>query len=254
MSNVTNPLLDAWRAGRPTVGLWCTMAGAFQAELAAAQGYDYLCLDQQHGMIDDGQIPGMAAGTSGRGAAVVIRTPGNEAWQIMKALDSGAHGVIIPMVNSGAEAARAVAACRYPPTGIRSYGPSRAAVVHETAEPRALEAVACIPMIETAGGLDNVDEIVTTAGVDCVYVGPSDLSFALGMEPAQALGTAAHEDAIALVLDSCRRHGVTAGIQCPDGATAKRRLDQGFQMVSAGGDAPLFRRVLGHELAIARGR
>lgn len=248
----TNPLLVAWREGRTTFGLWGTLGGAFVAELAADQGFMYHCIDRQHGMIDDADVVPMLAALEGRGVAGLVRVPWNQPWMIMHALDAGAQGVIIPMVGSAQEAAAAVAACRYPPHGLRSYGPSRASIIRNSDQPDDLADVACIAMIETASGRDNLEEIVTTPGIDAIYIGPADLALSLGIAPQQAHEEARHEQAIAHILDTCRRHEVTPGIQCPDGATARMRAEQGFQMVSVGNDAAALRRGLRAELSAAR--
>ena len=248
----TNPLLSAWRDGQTTFGLWGTLGGVFVAELAADEGVDYLCIDRQHGMMAESDVAPMLAALEARRVPAVVRVPENQSWMIMQVLDAGADGVIIPMVGSAQEAAAAVAACRYPPHGLRSYGPSRASIARKSDEPDVLADVACIVMIETAAGLQNLAEIVTTPGIDVIYVGPSDLAISMGFTPKRAHEEPRHEEAIAHILDTCRQHGVTAGIQCPDGATARRRAEQGFQMVSAGGDAAAFRRGLRSELTAAR--
>ncbi len=247
-----NPLGVRWRDGRTAFGLWGSLGGAFVAELAADQGFAFHCIDRQHGMIDDSDVVPMLAALEGHGVAAVVRVPWNQPWSIMHTLDAGAHGVIIPMVGSAQEAAAAVAACQYPPDGLRSYGPTRAAITRGSAEPDDLADVACIAMIETAAGLRNVEEIVTTTGIDAIYVGPADLALSLGVAPQRAHEDPRHEQAIAHILDACRHHEVTPGIHCLDGATARMRAEQGFRMVSVGSDVDALRRGLRSELSIAR--
>lgn len=248
----TNALLDAWARGEVAFGLWGTLGGPYVAEIAAAQGFAYHCVDRQHGMIGEAAVAPMLTAIQGQGASALVRVPANEPWLIMQALDAGADGVVVPMVGDGAEAAAAVAACRYPPEGMRSYGPTRATLAHGSTDPERLSKVACIAMIETARGLENLEEIVSTPGLDAIYIGPSDLALALGVAPDRGGSHPAHGEAIARILATCRRQGVTAGIQCSDGASARARAAEGFQMVSVGNDMATLRRALNVELAIAR--
>src|SRR5690606_25334911 len=135
-----------------------------------------------HGLLDYSDLPVMLPAISNSAATPLVRVPWNEPYEIMKALDAGAYGIIVPMINDRADAERAVAACRYPPGGNRSYGPIRAALYGGSDYAREANGqVACIGMIETQAGLDNVDDIVSTPGLDAVYIGPSDLSLALGL-------------------------------------------------------------------------
>lgn len=245
-------MLDSWALGEVTFGLWGTLDGAYVAEIAAAEGFAYHCVDRQHGMIGEAAVAPMLTAIQGQGASALVRVPANEPWLIMQALDAGADGVVVPMVGDGAEAAAAVAACRYPPDGMRSYGPTRATLAHRSADTARLSEVACIAMIETSRGLVNLEEIVATPGLDAIYIGPSDLALALGVAPDQGGSHPAHGEAIARILATCLRRGVTPGIQCPDGVSARARAEQGFQMVSVGNDMATLRRGLAAELAIAR--
>lgn len=249
----TNALLDAWAREEVTFGLWGTLGGPYLAEIAAAEGFAYHCIDRQHGMVAEEAVAPMLTAIQGQGVSALVRVPANEPWLIMQALDAGADGVVVPMVGDGAEAAAAVAACRYPPDGTRSYGPTRATLAHGSTDPRRLSEVACIPMIETARGLANLEEIVATPGLDAIYIGPSDLALALGIPPDRGGSHPAHGEAIARILTTCRRRGVTPGIQCPDGVSARARAEQGFRMVSVGNDMATLRRGLAAELATARG-
>jgi 4-hydroxy-2-oxoheptanedioate aldolase len=168
-----------------------------------------------------------------------VRVPRNEPGIIGKSLDAGAWGVIVPMVNSREEAEEAVAACRYAPAGIRSYGPLRANLYagfdYFT---RANREVLCIVMIETKVAVEKVDEIVSVPGVDAVYMGPADLSVTLGLPPAPDQTDKNFTDALERVVDSCRRHDVVPGI-AGNAKTAVTRLEQGFRLVEVASDAGL---------------
>lgn len=248
-----NPLAAAWREGRTTFGVWCTIPSSVSTELTAALGFDYVCVDMQHGAISYPTAVPMLQAARAAGTAAVARVQYNDPGEIMKILDAGAIGVLVPLVNTAEEAARAVAACRYPPVGNRSYGPVRAGVVTGSVDPADLGQVLCLVMVETAEGLANVDEIASTPGVDGIYVGPSDLSLALGLPPGYEHAEREHVDAIESIRDACARHGIVAGIQCDSGPLAARRRAQGFQMVTVGIDASFMRTLAGQELAAARG-
>ena len=151
----------------------------------AHAGFDWLCIDMQHGSIDYQVALSMLQAISTTDTVPIVRVPWNEPGIIMKTLDAGAYGVIVPMVNSRAEAEAAVAACRYAPQGNRSYGPGRAVLY---AGPdyfaNANETVLCICMIETREAIERAEEIISTPGLDAIYIGPSDLSVSLGLPPA----------------------------------------------------------------------
>ena len=153
-----------------------------RAELGGLAGYDFVCVDLQHGLATEATLLSMFQAARGAGAVPMARLAWNEPWLIMRALDIGAAGVILPLIDNAAEAARAVEACRYPPNGRRSYGPIRAEMTAGSTDPEILGGDAlCFAMIETRDGLDNLDEIAATPGLDGLYIGPSDLSIALGL-------------------------------------------------------------------------
>src|SRR5438876_8457677 len=247
-----NPLLAAWRAGKPTLGLWCSTASPALAEYAASVEPDFILWDQQHGLVVDTDLAQCFRALLGTPVAPMARAAANDLTLIGRALDAGAYGVVVPLVNSGAEARAAVRACRYPPDGERSFGPNRVGLVMNAYDTKTLAGVACIVMVETATGLANVDEIAATPGVDAVLVGPSDLALALGLTPADR--GPKHAAAVKRVVDSCRSHGVAAGIVLGDGRTAKAHLDLGFQFINVTTDIGLIMSGLRHELAVARGQ
>jgi 4-hydroxy-2-oxoheptanedioate aldolase len=238
-----------WQAGEPAFGLWSAMPASITVELAAAAGYDYVCIDLQHGLSDEWTMVSMLQAAAP--IAPLVRTAWNEPGLIMRALDLGAAGVIVPLVGSGAEAARAVDACRYPPDGTRSYGPSRAELVIGSSAPDELAAAAlCFVMVETRDGLERVDEIAATPGLDGIYIGPSDLSLALGLTP--RAGGPPLESAIARVRHAAHAHGLIAGMHCSSGADARARAAEGFELVTVAVDASLFRATIARQLAEAR--
>jgi 4-hydroxy-2-oxoheptanedioate aldolase len=249
-----NSLKEAWAVGRKTFGAWLTIPSSLSAELVAEVRPDYVCVDQQHGAVDYGSMVPMLQAIRAAGATAITRVAGNDASLIMKSLDAGALGVIVPLVSSGAEAARAVAACRYPPTGIRSYGPVRAAHVLGSVSPSDLaEGVVCLVMVETREGLDRVEEIAATPGLDGIYVGPADLALSLGLSPSFDSAEPEHVEAIRRVREACATHGVVAGIHCGSGEQAKKRAAEGFDMMTVGIEAALMVDGVRRELRKASG-
>jgi 4-hydroxy-2-oxoheptanedioate aldolase len=240
-----------WDAGEPTFGLWAAIPSSLTAELAAAAGYDYVCIDLQHGVSDERAMVSIFQATAAAGSTALVRVAWNEPWLIMRALDLGAAGVIVPLVGSAAEAARAVQACKYPPDGIRSYGPVRAELAVGSPAPAELAgAVLCFVMVETREALEHLDEIASTPGLDGIYIGPSDLSIALGL----TLGAGGQplEDAIARVREASHAQGLIAGMHCTGGQAALARAAEGFQLVTVGVDSSLFKSAIARELADAR--
>jgi 4-hydroxy-2-oxoheptanedioate aldolase len=234
-----NSLRAIWAERGVALGGWLTVPSGVSAEIMAHAGFDWVCIDMQHGLIDYAQMVHMLQGISSTDTVPLVRVPWNEPGIIGKALDGGAWGVVVPMVNSAAEARAAVAACRYAPVGHRSYGPLRAnyyAGFDYFA--RANREVACIVMVETATAVADVEEIVSVPGVDAVYVGPADLSVTLGLPPAPDQSDPAFTDALVRVVDACRRHDVVPGI-AGNAQTAGKRLQQGFRFVEVASDAGL---------------
>ncbi|MSQ42043.1 MAG: 2,4-dihydroxyhept-2-ene-1,7-dioic acid aldolase [Dehalococcoidia bacterium] len=232
-----NHVLRAWRAGQQSVGAWLTVNSSFSAEVLAHQGFDWLCIDIQHGLIDYADAVAMLTAISTTATIPFVRVPWNEPATIMKVLDAGAYGVVVPLVNNRAEAERAVAACRYPPRGIRSSGPARATLYAGADYQRgANDEIACIVMIETAEALDHLDEIMATPGVDAAYIGPSDLAYALGLEATGDNSDPRHAEAVRRIFEAAKRHGVAPGIHTGSVAFTTRYLQMGFQMVTLGTD------------------
>ncbi len=248
-----------WESDETAFGMWAGIPSSITAELAALAGYDYVCVDLQHGLGTEATMVSMFHATQAGGAVPLARLAWNEPWLIMRALDLGAAGVILPLIDNAGQAAKAVEACRYPPLGRRSYGPIRAELVAGTAVPAELGADAlCFAMIETRDGLDNLDEIAATPGLDGLYIGPSDLSIALGLPP-RAVAVDPGEDRQALaeaidrVREACVANGIVPGMHCAGGAAAERYAADGFRLITVGVDTSLFKSTISRELNAARG-
>ena len=250
----SNPLKAAWAESQTAFGLWMTVPGSVGAEILAGAGVDYVCVDQQHGVIDyDSMLP-MFQAIRAEGALPITRVLSNDPFLIMKALDAGAWGVIVPLVNNAEDAARAVSACRYPPQGMRSYGPVRAAGVIGSRDPEELGGeVLCLVMVETREGLERVEEIAATPGLDGIYIGPSDLALSLGLPPTLDVREDEHVKAVERIREACQRNGIAAGIHAPSGESAREHAQAGFDMVTVATDAALLKGAARREVVVARG-
>jgi 4-hydroxy-2-oxoheptanedioate aldolase len=252
-----NPLLALWRAGKPSLGGWLTTADPQIAEYLARGGFDEICVDQQHGMADASTLPGVFRALELHGVAPTTRVPANDFAAIGYALDVGAVAIVVPMVGSAEEAAAAVEAVHFPPRGRRSVGPLRGAFVRASDRLDALDEAACVVMIETADGVRNVDSIAATPGVDAIYIGPGDLALGLGLSawPEDWTPTEAkvHADTVEQIRLACVANGVAPGMHTGDGATARRYLEQGFQMVTVANELGLITVGAKAHIALARG-
>ena len=247
-----NSLRGIWARGEAALGGWLTIPSGISAEVMAHAGFDWVCVDMQHGQIEYAQMVQMLQGISSTDTVPLVRVPWNEPGIIGKCLDAGSWGVIVPMVNSAEEAAAAVAACRYAPVGHRSYGPLRANYYAGFDYfSRANDEVLCIVMIETRVAVEKVDEILSVPGVDAVYVGPADLSVTLGLPPAPDQSDQSFTDALERILDACHRHDVIPGI-AGNATTAVKRLEQGFRLVEVASDGGLLGVGAGNALAQVR--
>jgi len=233
-----NRVKRMWQAGQPALGGWLTVPSSFSAEVMAHAGFDWLCVDMQHGVIGYQVAVTMLQAISTTETVPFVRVPWNEPGTIMKALDAGAYGVVVPIVNTAAEAAAAAMACRYPPLGIRSHGPIRAALYGgRDYIMRGNDEVLCIVQVETKESVQNLDEILSVPGVDATYIGPADLSLSLGLPPASDHDEPPFVAAIERVLEACKRHNVVPGAHAGNVVTARKRLEQGFLMVEMCDDA-----------------
>lgn len=244
-------LQERWAAGETAFGGWCTMGSPFAAELLGSTGFDYVCVDMQHGLIDLELGWTLIQALRGTGATPVVRVPFNHTPWPGQALDAGAEVVIVPMVNSREDAETAVAACRYAPEGVRSFGPVRAGMLIGDDAPAANRRVMCFVMIESVRAVESADAICSTAGLDGVYIGPADLAVSMCGSLA-AMGSREHGDAIETVRRACDRHRIVPGIHTGGGMAARKYAEAGFRMCTLSTDASLLRSSATAELSIAR--
>jgi 4-hydroxy-2-oxoheptanedioate aldolase len=235
-----NRLIQAWNSGRATLNGWLAIPDASSAEAMAHAGWDSLTIDMQHGLADYQRALGMLMAISTTDTTPLVRVTWLDEGLIMRMLDAGAYGIICPMINNAEEAHRFVSACRYPPLGSRSFGPIRASLYAGSAyAERAGEVVLTIAMIETKEGLENLESIVQVEGLDAVYIGPSDLSLALGAKPGFDQENPRVLDAIEHIIRTVRRMGKRVGIHTASVAYAMRMIAMGADFVTIGSDMRL---------------
>ena len=233
-----NKLKEIFKQGKFAVNGWLQIPNSFTAELMANQNWDSLTLDMQHGIIDYPNAISMLQGISTTNVTPLARVNWNEPGQIMKILDAGAYGIICPMVSNRKEAEKFTQACMYPPKGYRSYGPIRGLVYGgpDYAE-KANSEILKFAMIETKESLDNLDEIMQTPDLDGIYIGPADLSLAIGEKPSfdKPEGDPVY-DVIMKILEHAKKNNIVAGIQNGQPEYADKMVKKGFQLVTIGSD------------------
>lgn len=249
-----NGLREVLRSGRPAVGAWMSIDSPYLAEVLSHAGYDTVTVDLQHGMFGIGSAIALLQAVSAGPAMPMARCPSHDPAVIGKLLDGGAYGVICPGVDSAEQAAAFVSACRYPPTGTRSYGPSRGLLYGgPDYVDHADETISTWAMVESTAGLANLDAILATPGLDGVYVGPNDLALALGERPGLATPPPPVQAALSRVAAAAHSAGRYCGVFCADPLGARAMIEVGFDFVTPGNDAGVLKRAAAEALALARG-
>jgi len=248
----TNPLLDRWANGGVVCSAWVTSGEPLTASFLASCGFDEVIVDLQHGAVEVGHLPALFAAIEARGVAPAVRVPTNNAATIGRVLDLGALSVMVPLVETAEEAARAVAASRYAPLGRRSMGPLRAMTSMGSEDPDDLSRVAIFVQIETALGLQNAAAIAATPGLTGVFIGPADLSISLGLAGPGGEALAGREAAHASILATCQKAGIVPGFITGNGTDGARRIEQGFRYLTVTADLDLIVTGGARELAAAR--
>ena len=247
-------LISHFAAGGTAVNGWCSIPSPVTAEILGRAGFDMVTVDLQHGLIDYQMALTLCQVLQGLPAPVLARVPWNEPGIIMKCLDAGFEGVICPMVNTEEDARRLVQSSRYAPLGGRSFGPTRANLVHGPGYAKgANSSVLVLAMIETREALGNLDAILAVEGIDGVYVGPSDLGLSLGHEPTLEPTAPEVRAAIATILARARAAGRLAGVHCGSPGMVQAMLGEGFHFASLLTDLRLFANGLASQLAATRG-
>jgi 4-hydroxy-2-oxoheptanedioate aldolase len=238
--------VDALDLASDVVGAWLQLPSTTTAELMGTIGFDFACLDQQHGLIDDGGLVPVLQALAATGTPAIVRVPHNEPAAIGRALDRGAAGVVVPLVDNADEAARAVAASHHPPHGSRSYGPNRLAWAPLPADPL------CVVMIETLAAVEQAPAIAAVDGLDAVFVGPSDLSLSAGLPFSAQLDDPGFADLLRRVVEPVRERGLPVGIYCASPAHVRRFRELGFTFFTLMSEIALLRGAAAHKLAECR--
>lgn len=234
-----NKLKPIWAQGRCATNAWLTIPSPWTAELMAAAGFDSITIDLQHGLIGYEIATTMLQAMSGSETVPLARLEWNDPATIMRMLDAGVLGLVCPMINTAAECAAFVGACRYPPAGYRSYGPTRASVRWGPDYLAHADEILALAMIETAQALENVEEIAATPGLDGLYIGPYDLSISLGLARPADFGDPALKAALDVVLVAATRHNLVTGIYAGTPQDALMLAQCGFRLVTAVQDTAL---------------
>ena len=234
-----NKLKELFKSGKPIINSWLSVPSSFSAEVMANQGWDSLTIDMQHGLIDYPNAVNMLQAISTTETTPMARLNWNEPGQIMKILDAGCYGIICPMVSNKKEAEKFIQACQYPPKGYRSFGPIRATIYggNDYAK-NANDEILKLAMIETKEALNKLDEILDTPNLDGIYIGPADLSLAVGEEPGfdKPESTKAYKE-ILKILDAAKKRNLLAGIHNGTPEYAQKMIDKGFNLVTVGSDS-----------------
>jgi 4-hydroxy-2-oxoheptanedioate aldolase len=246
------------RAGEKVFCGWCTLASPAMAEAIAREGFTAVNLDQQHGQFDMAATIAAISALRLAGAAAIVRVPLADFAAASRVLDLGAEGVIMPMINSVADARALVAATKFPPLGERSWGPMRAMALAGIEDgkdylARANADTLNFAMIETRAALDNVEAIAAVDGIDVLFVGPSDLSITLSGGATLDPVSPTVEEALAHVLAAARKAGKIAGIYCADAARALACGERGFRFMAVGSDLGFLRAGTAAQIRTLRG-
>ncbi len=231
----SNPVRARWAAGQVAANLWVDIGWPVTVEGLARLNYDSFTVDLQHSLIDRAAlVPVLQALSLGQGAPLV-RVSQNDPSEIAFVLDAGAYGVILPTVETAAQCRDFVAACLYPPAGVRSWGPLRGLLYggSDYFDGCGRE-ILKIALIETARGMENLDEIAATPGLDMIYLGPNDLGISYGAKPSYTPNHPKVDEAIDRVAEAARRHRLVAGMHTATAPVARRAIDRGYRFVSLG--------------------
>jgi 4-hydroxy-2-oxoheptanedioate aldolase len=234
-----NKLKELFKSGKPIINSWLAVPSSFSAEVMANQGWDSVTLDMQHGLIDYPNAVSMLQAISTTSTTPLARVNWNEPGQIMKILDAGCYGIICPMVSNSEEAKNFVEACQYPPKGYRSFGPIRANIYGGADYAKhANDEILKLAMIETKESLEKLDEILDTPNLDGIYIGPADLSLAVGEEPGfdKPEKSKAFSE-ILRILSSAKKRNLLAGIHTGSAEYAQKMIDRGFNLITVGSDS-----------------
>ncbi|OOF95049.1 hypothetical protein ASPCADRAFT_130606 [Aspergillus carbonarius ITEM 5010] len=259
--SITTPIRTSFQASSVAFGFWLTLPSSAVAKtiLHGASGsstkFSWVLVDAEHGLISDYHYYELNNAIGSENASPIIRVPYAEEWMIKRALDAGAHGIMTPMCHTEADAANIVKYTKYPPVGTRGYGPMFAPHSMRDVNPgpdyddQINDGVTVCVQIESRSGVENVEKIAAVDGIDVLFIGPFDLAKQMGV----TRGGEEHEAAIGRILAAARQAGKKAAIFCTDGVDARKRAEQGFDMISITTDVNVIRGGMLGELRVANG-
>lgn len=227
------------RDGRVFLNAWCAISSPTTAEIMALQGWDFVSVDLQHGLLDYQAALEMVRTVQGHGKTALARIPWLEPAIAMKLLDAGVQGLICPLVSTREQAERFVSICTYPPRGIRSFGPTRASLLDSSYAASANEDLIKIVQIEEVAAVEAVEDIASVEGVDVLYVGPSDLSLSYGHPPRLDPDYPPVWKAYERVVAACLAHDVVPAIHCLSPDYVSRMAEIGFRLITVSSDLRL---------------
>ncbi|KAF2266862.1 Phosphoenolpyruvate/pyruvate domain-containing protein [Lojkania enalia] len=252
-------IFKAFKKGGPNFGAWQMLPGTNLSRAIARSGVDWICVDMEHGNIDDGQMHEAVAAIAATGVSPLVRIAANEAWMVKRALDAGAHGIVVPLIYTVDDAKRLIQSAKFPPQGTRGFG-SPFSPQTFNGEPlthyllNANSSLLTILQIETASGLEHVREIAAVPGVDYLLIGPFDLGNNIGHPILENGIDRELVEAIEKVKDAAHAEGKKVGIFCTSGEQAKKFADQGFDMISIAADMMVIPQIFAQTLAVASGK
>jgi 4-hydroxy-2-oxoheptanedioate aldolase len=235
-----NAVKRALKAGKPAIGTWLSLASITAARFMARSGLDWLTVDIEHSLCDWETAAHIFASVADAGCVALARVPGNRHDHIKRVLDNGAHGVVVPMVNTREEAEYAVSAMLYPPRGDRSVGGSVHALnFGATANDyyaKANDELLVILQCEHIKAVEDADSIFSVPGIDAIFVGPNDLAASMRSKDGKPASAEATNQALNHILATCKKHGVAPGYHCMNADEALMRLEQGWQFLAIGSE------------------
>jgi len=231
-----NPVKRALKEGKPQVGTWLSLGNVTAARFLARAGFDWLNVDMEHSMVGIETTTAIFAAVADAGCPCLARVPSNRHDHIKRVLDNGTHGVVVPMVNTRAEAEAAVSACLYPPRGTRSVGGSQHALNFDTTAGeyylKANDELLIVLQCEHIDSVRNADAIFSVPGIDAIFVGPNDLAASMRGPDGRPPHVDATREAMQHILATCKKHKVAAGLHTSSPQEALARIEEGWQFIA----------------------
>jgi 4-hydroxy-2-oxoheptanedioate aldolase len=233
---LANPVKKALKAGQPSVGTWLSMGSIVASRFLARTAFSWLTVDIEHTLVDWETATHMFASIADAGCVPLARVPANRHDHIKRVLDNGAMGIVVPMVNSRAEAEAAVTAALYPPRGTRSVGGSVHCLNFKTTPAdyfqHADQELLIVLQCEHIQAVEDADKIFSVPGIDAIFVGPNDLAASMRGKDGSPPSAEATAQANKHILATCKKYGVAAGYHCMSAEEARHRIEEGWQFIA----------------------